>query len=383
MIKFIIVSLSLLSSFLCSTYMPMTKRTINFGDNVCHYKDINHNSNIEYVKPCEEGKKCVQHSDTSNEYDIYTCEDYVSVYENKEQVCYDNIECASYSCNNVDTNTDNKKCGASIPSCSESQVIKQNLNDGSEVCVGDPNYCSLRDDNGAFTELYLTTGPHKECVEIELKQYSGQKNFFKKKVYSNYIASIEDGKYIEDGYEEYCQSGYALYFYGDGSLKKIDTNSNYDEMYLRCVTVEGIDSNNVIKYSIGNDIKYYNTNELTNKVKPLYDTNGNIIGTISYQVYNNIDYLKTKLEMFKNMKEKMDSLNCRETGCEDDEVYKWKYFYYNPQEYLLYQNEPQVMEYLIQTSFSQYKAEHTSPTESSSLLNVKYLTALLSLLLLF
>jgi hypothetical protein len=46
--------------------------------------------------------------------------------------------------------------------------------------------------------------------------------------------------------------------------------------------------------------------------------------------------------------------------CRDDELRKWYYFYDNPGEYILYQNEPQIMEYLIQQDYKDYKAEHTS-----------------------
>ena len=92
-----------------------------------------------------------------------------------------------------------------------------------------------------------------------------------------------------------------------------------------------------------------------------------------------------KVKLFKDYKEKMDQLNCRENGCkEEDEVKKLLYFYNHPNDYLLYKDEPQVVEYLVKESggVSSYKPKHTSSNGSNSL-NIRYLIALLSLILLF
>ena len=64
MIKNILIFVSVISVSL-SVFRPMKSRTIDFGDNVCHYKEYNIYSSsgptfssIEYVKPCPSGKYC-------------------------------------------------------------------------------------------------------------------------------------------------------------------------------------------------------------------------------------------------------------------------------------------------------------------------------------
>ena len=113
--------------------------------------------------------------------------------------------------------------------------------------------------------------------------------------------------------------------------------------------------------------------------------NDDLLVSKSLSLPGNNEHLMLKLGFFKNYKERLDKLGCRETGdCEDFELCKWKYFYYNPEKYYLYQNEPQVLEFLMQTELSgcKFKAKHTSSNGSNYLSNIKYLT-LLSLLLLF
>ena len=84
----------------------------------------------------------------------------------------------------------------------------------------------------------------------------------------------------------------------------------------------------------------------------------------------------TRLEMFNNY---IQNLN------DENESAKWYYFYKHPEEYLLYKNEPQVIEYLVKEKGAnmEYKVQHTASKESSHILSVKYMVPLLSLLLLF
>ena len=358
----------------------MTKRTINFGDDVCSYIDIAHNSNIEYVKPCEEGKKCQDLLDNGLDYSypstqdpfsgyhIYTCQPYEEDYDNLDQTCEASISCtSSYYCDGT--------CKATR-TCPAGQVFDSPYSYTSTTCVNEPNYCEEYDYPHIPTKSY---GPavNKECVEIELKADSNNKNYNYVKVKYNTIASIEDGKYIKDSRDIlYCKNGYALYFYGNGKVKNPnDDTPSSEQMFLRCVHVLGRDESGIIKYEISGEgnVMYYNPNLLPNE-PGTYD---------KYVLPYNDKYLMTRLEIFDNYKKRLEAVtDCKELNCEDDELNKWYYFLGNPQEYILYKNEPQVMEYLIQQSYPKYKAKYTSPYESSSLLNIKYLS-LLSLLLLF
>lgn len=360
--KYIFFSICFFSTFLSVTptwYRPMTKRTINFPDDVCHYRDISDNSYIEYVKPCEEGKHCQTHSTTSSDYQIYTCVAFDNYYDNKDQTCDSSIACTSYTCNS------SGKCGI----CQDNQIYYNS------ECISDPGFCKEYDSNENPTQTYVP-GKNKNCAKIEL-QSSDSKTYSIKKLYSNYLASIEDGDYIESKTKiSYCKSGFALYFYGNGKLKNPNTdNPSSERMFLRCVTVLGRDRNGIIKYKIGNgDEMYYDPDELKTSTSDSF--------TIDDIPGFNDQYFMFRIEMFQNIKDRLDSLdNCRETNCQDDELIKWRYFYSHPDEYLIYQNEPQVMEYLIQQTNPQYKAQYTSSTEGSILLNVNYL-ALLSLLFL-
>ena len=377
--KYIITFACLFSCFLLSNtqttydysyYKPMKQRTINFGDDVCHYKDISNDSYFTYVKPCEEGKKCVGISSTSSGYDIHICQERSNEeYDNEGATCETKdylmgLDCTDYNCNSE------SKCYDICPT----NKVYDHVNDR---CVDDPGYCYEYeyDSNGAlkvnpYTNYYDNYG-NKECVQLELERTGSTRTIYQvKKELTNYIASIDDGKYIEDDPSnlKYCKSGYALYFYGNGQLKNPNTDSigkDYEPLYLRCVTVLGRDKNGIINYEIDGGKGFYDENQLPS----------------GKSLYGNDDNLMLKLGFFKNYRERLDSLGCRETGdCEDFELCKWRYFYYNPEEYYLYQNEPQVLEYLMQDYGCKFKAKHTSPNGSSYLSNIKYLTLLLLLL---
>lgn len=339
--KYIIIFVSLFSSCLLVTYRPMSMRTINFGDDVCYYKDISHDSNLIYVKPCEEDKRCV--SLGISEYQIHTCQaNYDEVYDNRGETCVskdyiNGIDCTDCTCNS------NGKCGETS-TCTESQVW--DIKNGQ--CVDDPGYCYEYEENhNHISKKEFTPFGNKECAQIELKAIDSNKGYEIIKEYSNYIASIEDGKYINNDKENYCQSGFALYFFGGEQLKNPDTETpDSEKMFLRCVTVLGKDENGIIKYKIGSGQEmYYDPQKLPK------DSNGAEI----YRLNKNDDYLMLRLELFSNYKNRLDSLsNCRETDCEDNELNKWHYFYNNPKEYLLYKNEPEVIGYLLQSNNYKY-----------------------------
>ena len=355
--KSILVFIYLFSSSLSQIYKPMTKRTKDFGEDVCSFTDST--ENIIYVNPCREGKKC--ESLGTPDYDIHSCIDYGSEYSNLNENCAtkNNIGSKDIDCTTDLSCNSNDKCVKSVI-CPENQVKKTG-----GTCVADPSYCIDYSD----TSIQYQPGLYKGCAELEIDS----SDYTYKKLYSNYKANIDDGKFIyDDNYLKYCKSGYALYFYGNKKLENPDTTTPPSHtMFLMCVSILGKDKNGIIKYKIGNDPeKYYNPSKLR---------------TTSYSLYLNDEFLMTRIECFNNYKKRMDQLNCRATGCEDDELTKWEFCYDYPKVYLLYKNEPQVIEYLIKEGLGKYnyKVYHTSSTESSSILNIKYLIAILSILLLF
>lgn len=371
---------SLFSCFLLATtpsysnflFKPMKDRDRNFADNVCFYKNSSAYSDA-YVKPCEEGKICTRLTTSGTPtYIISTCQDsYEEVYDNRGETCQTKddillgIDCTGYTCNS------DSKC------LNTGTCLKNQFRDKDGNCQSnDPGYCKEYefDTNGVQgLKNYYTRYDGKDCVQIDLKKTSNAYTIYQEeKVYPNYYASLEDGTFIQDSPNSlfYCKSGYALYFYGDGELKNPNTaNPSYERLFLRCVTILGRDTNGILKYKIGDGAeKYYNPR--------IYDDS-------TYESLDTSDqHLMLKLEFFKNYRERLAGLSCKETNdCEDNELSKWKFFYEYPEYYFLYKDEPQVLEFLIQMHGFPYKAKHTSP-DASSILNIKYLT-LLSLLLLF
>ena len=352
-------------------YKPMKDRDRNFGESVCFYKNYTSYSDA-YVKPCEEGKKCIPlNLPSSPAYKIHTCQDsYEEVYDNQGDSCqtkdyYIGLDCTDYTCNSDSKCLDDNTC------------LKNQFRDKDGNCQNnDPGYCKEYeyDTNGVqSTKSSYTRYDGKSCVQIELKKTNIQSsNYQIEKEFPNYYASLEDGTFIKDADTSpfYCKSGYALYFYGDGELKNPNTATpNSEQLYLRCVTILGRDAKGILKYRIRDGAEKY------------YDPS--IIYSRIYSKVNPGDqHLMLKLEFFKNFRERLEGLSCKETNdCEDNELSKWLFFYYYPEYYYLYKDEPQVLEYLIQSKGFPYKAKHTS-SDASSFLNIKYLT-LLALLLLF
>ena len=352
-------------------YKPMKDRDRNFGESVCFYKNYTTHSDA-YVKPCEEGKKCIPlNLPSSPTYEIHTCQDsYEEVYDNQGDQCqtkdyHIGLDCTGYTCNSDSKCLDDNTC------------LKNQFRDNQGNCQSDdPGYCELYEfkENGAksLKNSYIRTDG-KDCVEIVLKKTNNPSSIYQiEKVLPNYYASLEDGTFIQDSSSSpfYCKSGYALYFYGDGELKNPNTatSNNDEQLYLRCVTILGRDSNNILKYKIGDGAEKY------------YDPS--VYSHASTILNPNDKHLILKLKFFKNFRERLEGLSCKETNyCEDNELSKWLFFYYYPEYFFLYENEPQVLEYLIQSKGFPYKAKHTS-SDASSFLNIKYLT-LLALLLLF
>lgn len=346
----------LLSSPITYIYKPMDKKTIDFGEDVCRYEErIDNNYLLTYVKPCQEGKICERLG--TSDYNLYACVPSDTDYDNRNNNCVskDNgfskgIDCTDYSC-------DDGKCAGT---CTENQFTDSL--DGNK-CVEDSGICEEYNSDNEVTKRYSHV-LNKKCVKLDL-QTSDDKIYYTKKIYSNDFASIEDGQFIQDDDENliYCSSGYALYFYGNKKLNNPNTEvSNNHKMYLMCVTVLGRDSSGIIKYSIGGgDEMYYDYSKL-----PYIEGST----TERYTLYKNDKFLMLRLEMFNNFKNNLNDPN---------ESAKWKYFYEHPEEYLLYKNEPQIIEYLVKEKGGNYDYK---PKQSSSMINIKYL-ALLSLILLF
>lgn len=360
-----------------STYKPMTQKTFDFGKGVCYYQDISHNLNFEYVKPCESGKACLSLGDSG--YGIKKCQNSEFLPRTLNDDCKTDEDCpGTLKCSSNKCSFDGDKPYGGY--CPEGKVVDSSDYKCKEKTNG--NKCEMTDDNGipnSDVNYNDANSPSyfRMCglIDLNKKTETGSgDHYFKKSVSKSFYCSAPDDSFVEDNLV--CESGFALYFYGNKEYKSTNNpSSSSDEMFLRCVTVTGIDTENeIIKYKIGEngDEQYYHINEVSDGSSPYSSTDYKSL------MKGSIDELTmTKLEMFQNYKKRYDQIkeDCKSLlyidepeTCRDDELRKWYYFYENPGEYILYQNEPQVMEYLIQQDYINYKAEHT--TDSIGFLSI-------------
>ena len=96
----------------------------------------------------------------------------------------------------------------------------------------------------------------------------------------------------------------------------------------------------------------------------------------------------TKLDLFRQYKEKRGDGCTRNKEyfdepftCGNNELRELWYFYYHPDEYLLYKNEQAIKEYLLQKVYPSYKVTYTEPQQdASSYLSLKFISLLILLL---
>ena len=405
MYKYILICFCLFTLSL-SFYRPLSKLNINSSSNICYFKDITADSaiyNLEFVKGCANNKKCIQ-VDNSNSNVMSICQNSQSLSKAPCSACDNDFECLStYTCDGgkcsgtgIDCSTNG---GGSTSGCTSTQIY----NWETEECDSERDqkkvYCYTYNSIGVKNGDYREDNSAKKCGKLNVIKNTGDNNYYRKNSEWVYYGSVPDGEFVED--KEACQSGYALYFYGDKTLVNPLGSSGTHQMFLRCVTVldvefaevtTGTSSCDRIKYQIGS-----NGNVL------IYDLS-NLSGRGS--TISDCDYLlMTKLELFKKYKEEYDKVKeqCNTQNlnnvCNKDELMKWWYLYNNPREYLLYKDQTEVLDYLIQSRYSSYtpetgKAPETTPvtqpaektedestteteTDSSRFLNIKYFIFLL------
>ena len=373
--KFLVFSL--LISLALSSYLPMSMKKHNFGDHICRYYD--YDEQIDYVRPCEANKYC-QKTETSStsatvQNNLHTCQNYVVIDPNPttplkkiEENCQKDSECMKgLVCSS------NNKCSKTCNTDEEPYLV-----DNKYECryVGD----KCRYKKGGFTITYHTRNC-KVCGKIDLtdQNYGDNKSY---KVLNfaeeNDYYSQKDGTYVIN--REACESSTALYFYGDGNIKNVVddvTEQSNNKMYLRCVTIKEVDIHSGrVKYTINTDeVKVYDiyevefddrdtTNAKKSEMKSFFDS-----------------HLMTKIELFNENKENfIKKYRCDADFKLDDNLKRKIYYFENIEEYLLYKDQTEVIEYLIQDEYPDIVPIITSK-DSAGFLRFKYL--ILSLMLLF
>ena len=376
--------ISLLISLALSSYLPMSMKNINFGEHICRYYD--RDEQIDYVRPCEANKYC-QETEThslgaTSRNNLYTCQNYVFIPANPTTPLKDRgAECNSYNecksgllCYQASGET-TKKCNRD---CGTGETLFP-IDDG-YMCRIDQNKCISTKSDGTRVDTYARNC--KVCGKIN----SQSKNDGDNKPYQvldsvdeNDLYSQPDGTYVYQ--EKACQSGTALYFYLDGKIKnEIDsTHSSENLMYYRCVSIKAVDPDRErFNYTVGTEEVF------------IYDINRGI----DYDDYDNYgnsnkqsemrtlcdQYLMTKVQLWNDNKDEyINYLKCTENKEADDNLKRKLYYLEHPEDYLLYKDRTEVIEYLIQKEYPDIVPIIT--TDSAGALKFKYL--ILSLMLLF
>lgn len=393
MIKEILLFTSVICATL-STYRPMTMKTIDFGENICKYTDNDSgdstNLYIEYVKPCQEGKICTQTLITNNNYKLHTCEPLPKSRKTIGESCKTDFECdKNLKCSSddkctiqdsnmysVDDSASNLK---SFYCSSDKQPFYSGKPDFNEEgddyptpsCINTfPGSTVIADYNNKF---YVNKNNANKFVGLQHYKVPGKINFKTKQANSDYevdsidladIGSLEAGTPVFD--ERACESGFTLYFYGNGLLTKPDVpDGTTPTMYRYCANLKEVLAGYFVYTLSDGTEKIYNMGQIS-------DTK------YSYNLKYDPITIQTKLEMFKNylnaLKPKLET--CKSDydytepyTCKDDEIRKWWYFYNNPGEYMLYKEHELVIDYLVQNAYRSY-VSHAS--ESSGFLALKY-----------
>ena len=385
------------SSFL--KYVSLSKKEVEIDiENICYYLEendlINHNDDIKYVKPCEPGYYC--HKIKSNTLEIGTCELYSPVIKKLNDKCSSTNECESnLVCINDKCLVENSTfpyykteynkniyvyCPDYLIPIQKTSVDPRN----SIGCEPKQNYkimedkCLITTNEGTTTKAYPDY--FKLCGNQTIVKSSDQYEL--KNTSMNYIGSIEDGLFVED--QKACKSGYALLFYGDKNITQPE-NDEEDNMFLMCVTVNEVqkdNSNCYIKYSIGEKSNIYNTGKISSNAKNKY--------SIYETIFADCEFILKKIEVFKEYITKMNEIidTCKNERfydepftCGNDVLRKLWYGYNNIENYLLYKNDNDIINYLIQEAYPLYGFEADEGKEDNSLyLNFKYFLFLLFLL---
>lgn len=373
--KYILIVLSLFSISL-SAYIPMSKnKDFKFKDEVCEYSD----GDYTYVKPCDEGKYC----ETSSSLSIGYCKD----VENKIKLKSINDECTSdFDCESNLECKSNKCLYSSTCASNESPVRLANGNwrckkdDYKGLCFYEKKEDSTPEYDGGAEYFQI-------CGKMTLdksQEINGHIEYKPIKIESNYMGSVDDGEFVYS--EAACKSGYALYFYGDGSLiNPGKTTFPNQRMFKKCVSINDFDNNNndcVIKYDNDN---IYNVNKLTGKSTMSLNPSLSYTSTITTSnLCNEPLFQKEMWNKYINLYSIEKQKECEKNTdidnpltCDDNEISKWLYFYSNPDAYIAYYDEKDknndVINYLLQNHYQRHI--------SSEFLNIKFIICLLFLIL--
>ena len=394
MYKYILILLCLFSPNISVMYAPMSARTFEVNiEDICVYQ--NSNSDIMYVEPCEKNYLCdtilPQSGSTSTSVGI--CRKNLVAETPYGASCEADGDCES----GLNLKCDNNICVLEedsdaievldIDSSTSSHYYCPNknlfaLNTGAS---GSPLYiCKKIEDYPNMNGLCSSVSENKEahpdymkvCGEIELDESNVMT-----KIKMDSIGSVSDGKFVENLLA--CKSGFALKFYSDGET----TGSTSTGIYPKCVQYNGIEYKKggtcKIKYNLDNKNYYYDVDKVDAAL-----IGGSGSGN-KLTFCNSFKFINAKLDLFNQYVNKVTQLGneCSNIKyydepftCKNDELRKLYYFFNNIEEYMLYKNEDEITEFILQKVYPSYGVKY-SKDDASKYLSNKFICLLILLLL--
>lgn len=354
--------ITLFSYSFLKIYFPLIKKEIDLNiDNLCYYTD---DGAKYYVKACDKGYDCHQRTIAPNQ-EIGICLEYNPGFKkykeecSKDSECYIGLKCIDKQCivnegeepyQYTDTSS-NKK----YYYCFDGG--NSNDSDGQTCQKSDKHECfNKTSDNKFYSSEYL-----KVC---------GKFNDDKTIVSTSNIGELEDGSFVADALA--CKSGFTLYF------------DNQGKEYQRCVTIKGVeeyDSKCLIRYTIGNEEEEF-----------IYKPNEHFYSNNTFTNYDDCNVIMTQIELIQDYLSKFNKLkaHCEEKKfynepftCENDELRKIWYYYNHPEDYLLYKDDEEILDYLVAEAYptpkSKLEEEEKNKKNSSGFLVKNYFLLLLLL----
>ena len=377
--KYFLILISLISPSFSQVLAPMSKRSFDFlVEDICAHS--NSNNDFTYVEPCEKDHKCIPVSSSSLGTTVSVCEKYVeadisfgSACE-KDEDCdtYDNLKCIDSKCS-LNEN-DNAIYLGSHYYCPDNLIPIQ-ISSGIYKCEKRENHemnglCYLYKNIGS---IHAYPDYMKICGEIMFD--TEENNYGHLKTATNSIGSVKDGKFVDD--ELACESGFTLDFYPNGATTLDSSSTIPNTKYKRCVTYDGVEYKKngycIIKYILDKKNYKYDVQKILS----------------SSSLCSEMEFIDTKLELFKKYVSKVNELGDQCTKnkyydepftCKNDELRKFYYFYNHLNNYLLYKNEDEVSEFLLQQAYPSYAVQY-SKTDESKFLSNNFICLLILLLL--
>ena len=337
----------------------MSTRTISLDADICSISI----DGKYYVKGCENGKFCKQMTILS-EY-VGVCVDVlmpnvkkVGSACNQDSDCNTGLECYYSKCSLDSYNYYQVRdvYGKNYFFCTEGKLY----NKGTGYCSS-VSYCY-----NSYSSSYSSSANEYEpgffsvCGKMDISQpyyYGNSYTHLSTEIAE--IGSVEDGDFVQDPLA--CSSGFSLPFYANKKTYYYYNNTKYN----LCVTFLDVYNNGYIKYRIGND------------EEQIYNLTTSVGVT-----------LKTKVALFQKYKEALNSEKDnikRELNYDEpmtygkDSLRKWYFLYNNPSYYMMYKNEPEVIDYLIQQAYPDYIV---NSYDKSSYLDFKYILLILFIIML-